>query len=248
MTTINDPTRASRLARAIASDILLYNDEKLRQGGAVQNPFLLLSETLIEGYELFKGRVSPEHWSSFSVEVLSIFARSILKYEVPQERLKQYLATALGAFAAEAGLASYAPVASSLAPEPPKEIMRACARCGKENQSHYKYCLSCGDEIDTLQKDTPQKSSKDDIIKQTPAKRGGFEQGRLWLLPGLLVFEDASGTREEHSLENLRELKITRAFGGELELRLNASYQERHFTFTSSDDLAMILSPLLLAL
>ena len=49
-----------RLARAIASDISLYNEQKIIKGIEQDNLFEVLKEELDEGRELYKSRVSPE--------------------------------------------------------------------------------------------------------------------------------------------------------------------------------------------
>jgi len=56
---VDNPDLAFRLARAIVSDIALYNPEKVREGITNDNIFDLLSEELAEGREHFYTRVSP---------------------------------------------------------------------------------------------------------------------------------------------------------------------------------------------
>ena len=51
---------AQRLARTIASDILLYNSEKVERGIKEDNLFELLESELNEGRELYRSRVSQE--------------------------------------------------------------------------------------------------------------------------------------------------------------------------------------------
>ena len=57
---IDTPERAIRLARTIASDISLYNEQKIIKGIEQDNLFEVLKEELEEGRELYKSRVSPE--------------------------------------------------------------------------------------------------------------------------------------------------------------------------------------------
>jgi hypothetical protein len=57
---IDTPERAIRLARTIASDISLYNEEKIIRGLSEDKLFQELSEELEEGRELYRARVSPE--------------------------------------------------------------------------------------------------------------------------------------------------------------------------------------------
>ena len=52
--------KAMRLARAIASDISLYNEQKIIKGIEHDNLFETLKDEIEEGRELFKTRVSQE--------------------------------------------------------------------------------------------------------------------------------------------------------------------------------------------
>ncbi len=52
--------KAMRLARAIASDISLYNEQKIIQGIEHDTLFEVLKNEIEEGRELFKSRVSAE--------------------------------------------------------------------------------------------------------------------------------------------------------------------------------------------
>ena len=58
--TDEEKMKAMRLARAIASDISLYNEQKIIQGIERDNLFETLKDEIEEGRELFKTRVSPE--------------------------------------------------------------------------------------------------------------------------------------------------------------------------------------------
>jgi spore germination protein GerM len=58
--TEEEKTKAMRLARAIASDISLYNEQKIVKGIEQDNLFEILKEELAEGRELYKSRVSQE--------------------------------------------------------------------------------------------------------------------------------------------------------------------------------------------
>ncbi|TYO98485.1 hypothetical protein EDC39_10685 [Geothermobacter ehrlichii] len=57
---VDNPELAFRLARAIISDIALYNQDKVREGIKNDNIFELLEEELQEGREHFHSRVSPD--------------------------------------------------------------------------------------------------------------------------------------------------------------------------------------------
>ena len=55
-----DIRAAQRLARTIASDILLYNREKVEKGIKEDSLFTLLEAEINEGRELYKSRVETE--------------------------------------------------------------------------------------------------------------------------------------------------------------------------------------------
>lgn len=60
MAMIEEPAKAIRLARAIASDISLYNEDKIREGIENDTLFDAISAELEEGRQLYQSRVSPE--------------------------------------------------------------------------------------------------------------------------------------------------------------------------------------------
>ena len=60
MPLIETEEAARRLARAIASDLSLYNEEKIVQGIQSDDLFTALSEEIEEGRALYKSRVSPD--------------------------------------------------------------------------------------------------------------------------------------------------------------------------------------------
>ena len=57
---IEDPKRAKQLARAIASDIKLYNEQKIVAGIENDNLFDAMSGEITEGRELFRSRVTED--------------------------------------------------------------------------------------------------------------------------------------------------------------------------------------------
>ncbi len=57
---IDQPQRARQLARAIVSDVTLYNEAKITQGIQNDTLFDLISGEIQEGRTLFKSRVTPE--------------------------------------------------------------------------------------------------------------------------------------------------------------------------------------------
>lgn len=60
MALIETEEAARRLARAIASDLSLYNEEKIVAGINNDNLFDTLAEEIEEGRALYKRRVAPE--------------------------------------------------------------------------------------------------------------------------------------------------------------------------------------------
>jgi hypothetical protein len=60
MPLIETEEAARRLARAIASDLSLYNEEKIVQGIQHDNLFTSLAEEIEEGRALYKSRVAPD--------------------------------------------------------------------------------------------------------------------------------------------------------------------------------------------
>jgi hypothetical protein len=63
MPLIDSPEAAMRLARAICSDVSLYNEEKVVRGIEQDKFFDFLKDELEEGRELYRSRVSPDLFS-----------------------------------------------------------------------------------------------------------------------------------------------------------------------------------------
>ncbi len=79
MALIDQPEKAMRLARAIASDISLYNEEKIKEGIEQDTFFDALSAELEEGRELYKSRVIPHLYEAtnfYDRAVVDIIVRS----------------------------------------------------------------------------------------------------------------------------------------------------------------------------
>jgi hypothetical protein len=77
--TEEEKIKAQRLARAIASDISLYNEQKIVKGLEEDNLFDVLKDELNEGRDLYRKRVSPELYAStnfFDRAVVDIVIRS----------------------------------------------------------------------------------------------------------------------------------------------------------------------------
>lgn len=75
MALIETQEAARRLARAIASDLSLYNEDKVVEGITNDNLFDVFAEELEEGRALFKSRVTPElfaenHFDRATIDIL----------------------------------------------------------------------------------------------------------------------------------------------------------------------------------
>lgn len=60
---ITTPEAAMRLARAIASDLSLYNEAKIIEGIENDSLFEVMRDEIEEGRELYRSRVNPELYS-----------------------------------------------------------------------------------------------------------------------------------------------------------------------------------------
>ncbi|MFK7988595.1 MAG: hypothetical protein AB8I08_21425 [Sandaracinaceae bacterium] len=78
MALIETEEAARRLARAIASDLSLYNEEKIVKGIENDNLFDEVSGEIEEGRALFKSRVAPELYSKnfYDRAIVDILVRS----------------------------------------------------------------------------------------------------------------------------------------------------------------------------
>ena len=64
MALIDKVERARQLARAIASDLTLYHEQKIIQGIEDDDLFDVMSGEIEEGRALFKSRVTPEIYAT----------------------------------------------------------------------------------------------------------------------------------------------------------------------------------------
>lgn len=83
MTLIDNADQARRLARAIVSDVAIYNREKVEQGIREDSIFDLLAEELDEGRQHFASRVSPQIAASnlFELAVIDVLIKRAGKIE-----------------------------------------------------------------------------------------------------------------------------------------------------------------------
>jgi hypothetical protein len=77
MSLIEDPAQAKRLARAIISDVAMYNREKVETGIKDDTIFDLLVEELEEGRQHFNSRVAPALAESniFDIAVVDVLIK-----------------------------------------------------------------------------------------------------------------------------------------------------------------------------
>ncbi|MBC7172771.1 MAG: hypothetical protein H5U40_10105 [Polyangiaceae bacterium] len=78
MALIETQEAARRLARAIASDLSLYNEEKIVEGIQNDNLFSVLADEIEEGRALFKSRVAPDLYARnfYDRAIIDILVRS----------------------------------------------------------------------------------------------------------------------------------------------------------------------------
>jgi hypothetical protein len=85
MNVIENPDQAKRLARAILSDVALYNRDKLETGIKNDTVFEVLKEELEEGRQHFVSRVAPHLASSniYDIAVVDVLIKRAGKIESP---------------------------------------------------------------------------------------------------------------------------------------------------------------------
>lgn len=83
MSLIENRDQAKRLARAIVSDVAIYNRDKVEQGIKDDNIFEVLHDQLTEGREHFQSRVSKEIAGSniFDIAVVDVLIKRAGKIE-----------------------------------------------------------------------------------------------------------------------------------------------------------------------
>jgi len=82
MALIKNSEQAFRLAKAIISDILLYNQEKVKNGIENDNLFEVLASELEEGKKLFESRIDKEvPISVFDRAIVDVLFKSAGRYQ-----------------------------------------------------------------------------------------------------------------------------------------------------------------------
>ena len=79
---IQNQDQAFRLAKAIVSDILLYNQEKVKGGIENDNLFDVLTKEIEEGRKLFVSRVNPDISKSvYDRAIIDVMFKSAGRYQ-----------------------------------------------------------------------------------------------------------------------------------------------------------------------
>lgn len=83
MTLISNPDLAKRLARAIISDIAIYNRDKVEEGIKNDTIFEILTAELDEGREHFLSRVAPDIGASniYDIALVDVLIKRAGKIE-----------------------------------------------------------------------------------------------------------------------------------------------------------------------
>ena len=83
MNQIDNPDQAKRLARAIISDVAIYNREKVEQGIKSDTIFDLLADEIEEGRQHFLSRVTAEIAASkiFDLALVDVLIKRAGKIE-----------------------------------------------------------------------------------------------------------------------------------------------------------------------
>jgi hypothetical protein len=83
MNLMDNPDQVKRLARAIMSDVAIYNREKVEEGIKNDNIFEILAEEIAEGRQHFNSRVSPEIAASnlFDLAIVDVLIKRAGKIE-----------------------------------------------------------------------------------------------------------------------------------------------------------------------
>ena len=85
MALIETEEAARRLARAIASDLALYNEDKIAEGVRNDNLFDVMAEEIQEGRDLYQSRVAPELMGRnlYDRAIIDLLVRSKAHVESP---------------------------------------------------------------------------------------------------------------------------------------------------------------------
>lgn len=85
MSLIDNPDHARRLARAIISDVAIYNREKVEEGIRKDTIFEILAAELEEGRQHFISRITPELAAEniFDLAIVDVLIKRAGKIDSP---------------------------------------------------------------------------------------------------------------------------------------------------------------------
>lgn len=85
MSLIDNPDHARRLARAIISDVAIYNREKVEEGIRNDTIFEILANELEEGRQHFISRITPElaTMNIFDLAIVDVLIKRAGKIDSP---------------------------------------------------------------------------------------------------------------------------------------------------------------------
>ena len=85
MALIETEEAARRLARAISSDLAIYNEDKIAEGVRNDNLFDVMADEVQEGRDLFQSRVAPELLARnlYDRAIIDLLVRSKAHVESP---------------------------------------------------------------------------------------------------------------------------------------------------------------------
>jgi hypothetical protein len=85
MSLIDNPDHARRLARAIISDVAIYNREKVEEGIRNDTIFEILDNELEEGRQHFISRITPElaAMNIFELAIVDVLIKRAGRIESP---------------------------------------------------------------------------------------------------------------------------------------------------------------------
>jgi len=85
MALIETEEAARRLARAISSDLALYNEDKIAEGVRNDNLFDVMADEVQEGRDLYQSRVAPELFARnlYDRAIIDLLVRSKAHVESP---------------------------------------------------------------------------------------------------------------------------------------------------------------------
>jgi hypothetical protein len=85
MALIETEDAARRLARAISSDLALYNEDKIADGVRNDNLFEVIADEVQEGRDLYQSRVAPELFARnlYDRAIIDLLVRSKAHVDSP---------------------------------------------------------------------------------------------------------------------------------------------------------------------